>query len=154
MPDPGEPMGSGMLERAARAGLVPGWPAGSDLVHLVVRLGHDVTRWATLCPADVEGLRAGVDDPRAVIPVLELVSCAACREADGDLVAGVDAMTKVYLRRRMRVAGDVLSFLRFAREELGLVLADYAGGVQLKAYPSSSDQEFVQRWLAQRPLTD
>lgn len=153
-PDPGEPGGGWVPEQTARAGAVPGWPGGPDVVHLVVKLGHDVWRWATRCPADVDGLRAGIDQPRAVVPVLESITCRACQEADADLVVGVDAMTKVIVRRQMRVAGDVLSFLKFARDELGLVLADYAGGTRLKAYPSASDQEFVQRWLAQRPVTD
>lgn len=151
-PDPGETAGLAMPEQAARAGVVPGWPGGPDVVHLVVKLGHDAWRWATRCPADVDGLSAAAGDrPRNVVPVLEPIGCPACREADAELAGDVDMMTRVQARRRERVAGDVLSFLRFAREELGLVLADYAGGVQLKAYPSHADTEFVRKWLEHRP---
>lgn len=134
----------------AAAGVVPGWPAGPDVVHLVVRLGPGVGRWGTRCPADVEGLSSTSDQPRTVVPVLRLITCPACRSADEDLSIGVDVMTRAGMRQRDDVAGDVLSFLRYIREELGVVLADYAGSVQLKAYPSGHDITFVRKWLQQR----
>lgn len=155
-PDPGEPgMRPAVPESTARAGVVPGWPGGPDVVHLVVKLGHTMWRWATRCPADVEGLSAAAGDhPRAVVLVLDQITCPACLQADADLAAGVDMVTRAQVGRRDQVAADVLSFLRFAREELDLVLADYAGGARLKAYPSHADVEFVRKWLAQRPVTD
>lgn len=151
MPDPGEPSAD-VDERDRRgAGTVPGSPDEPGTVHLITWLAPLASegngRWSTACPADVADLPAGASVPRIVHPVDRPIDCLGCMIAEPVRSAEVTEKTAVECRRRDAAAGTVAAFLRWARDERGLVIADYAGGVTLKAYPSAFDAQFIKEWV-------
>jgi hypothetical protein len=159
VPDPGETGSDGLGavwvgELTERAGKVPGWAAGPDLVHLTLLFGleQQQPQWIVLCPAGGEGLPDG--ERRKAVPVLERIDCPACRQIAPDAVEQVDGVTAALVRRRHKAGVEVRAFLAWLRDEKQIVLADYAGGVTLKAYPSTSDVGLVEEWLADRPLDE
>lgn len=134
-----------------RAATVPGWPGGPDLVHLVYRFAlPDVAeRWVTMCPAGGDGMPDGAH--RKVTFTMDRIDCDGCRHAAPDIVEQVDGVNAAVKRRRHRASVQLAAFLRWLDEEKQVVLADYAGGVQLKAYPSHFHDGLIQEWLAGRP---
>lgn len=147
-----QPAGTG---GSARAVVVPGWTDSPGTgVHLAQLKSRNPDGWSTVCPANVAGLPLNSDQWRALVPVSEPIDCPECIDADPELVETVNLLSQVTKARRVRAARDVLAFLRFLREELGVTLADRPDGVQLKAYPSGMDESFVAQWLSVRPVAD
>jgi len=147
MPDPGEPPAEGQNESA---GTVPGWPVGPDIVHLIIwnvsLIDDGPGSWSTECPADIENLPAG-ERARKVVPTLATINCPSCIVSRPDTVAAVNAITADSLQQEGLRRVDLLAFLRWLRDEKGIVLADYAGGVNLKPYPSSFDAQLTQEFV-------
>lgn len=136
-----------MDDLSERAATLPGWPAGPDLVHLVYR-GLTADTWITMCPAGGEGLPDG--EHRKAVLALERIDCAACQSAAPDIVEQINAATARVVRERHATSLEIAGFLRWLREEKHMVIADYAGGVTLKAYPSTYDDGLIQEWIANR----
>lgn len=148
MPDPGEPPADvDNVQRAA--GVVPGSPDGPHAVHLIVwmpPLASDAEgHWSTTCPADVDGVPAGAER-RQVCRVVRRIDCLACLVAEPVAAGQVIDAVGAQARRGRAAAAAVLDFLRWARAEKGLLLADYAGGARLKPYPETFDAQFVTEW--------
>lgn len=150
-PDPGEPPDDLADQERRAAGVVPSSQEEPYAVHLLTWLAPLASegdgRWSTACPADIADLPASIDEPREVRLMAHQIDCLTCLTIDPVQAGVVNAKTSAGDRGRAAAAAPVLAFLRWAREEKGMVIADHAGGVNLKPYPSSYDARFVQEWL-------
>lgn len=133
----------------AGAGRLPGYWGrfgDADTVHVLLR--SESFGWITACAADIDGLPDGTP-PRRTARVLELVTCTACRSADGR-AAIVDELTRLEVERRRSDEVLVLAFLGWLRTDADATLADHAGDSRLHALPSTGDGALVRRWMESR----
>lgn len=153
MPDPGEPSADDDVMRIATpaaAGRVAGAPSGGRTVHLVIRAAES-SEWSTSCPADVEGVPAGVVR-RAATLTLDGINCSACRQNYPAAVDRVDRCNAETRRRHRADADAVRRFLAWAHQDpdTDFVPAEYAGDARLHPMPHHVADALVDRWLGSR----